>query len=61
MVTTRDNTMRIEVLYDKRLAVKKPSRHEGKKAYREAALGPKRKKGMGEYEWFLFKDANEAR
>ena len=26
---------------------KKPSRHEGKKAYREAALGPKRKKGDG--------------
>ena len=26
---------------------KKPSRHEGKKAYREAALGPKRKEGDG--------------
>ena len=55
MVTTRDNTMRIEVLYDKRLAVKNLRVTKGKK------LIAKRKKGMGEYEWFLFKDANEAR
>jgi hypothetical protein len=32
---------------------KKPLCHEGKKAYHIVALGPKRKKGMRECEWFL--------
>ena len=37
----------VGALPKKKKKKKKPLRHEGKKAYREAALGPKRKKGDG--------------